>query len=210
VPRAWYSRLSLKLQALGFTPSKVDIFLFIYNKGSIIIYLLVYVDDIIITSSSPSAIDALLADLKTNFAIKDLGDLHYFLGIEVKKVTDEILLTQEKYASDILHHAGMLLCKPAPTPLSTLDKLSAHGGDPLEPDVVTKYHNTVGALQYLAHTGPDLAFSINKVCQYLKSPTSIHWTVVKHISCYLKSTISMGILIRKSSSTLLSAFSDAD
>jgi hypothetical protein len=70
--------------------------LFIYKKGSTNIYLLVHVDDIIITNSSPSAIDAVLVDLKTDFAIKDLGDLHYFLGIEVKKVNDGILLTQEK------------------------------------------------------------------------------------------------------------------
>jgi hypothetical protein len=83
-------------------PSKADIALFIYLKGSITIYLLVYVDDIIITSSSPSAIDALLLDLKSEFAIKDLGDLHFFLGIEVKKVADGVLLTQEKYATDLL------------------------------------------------------------------------------------------------------------
>jgi hypothetical protein len=63
-PRAWYSRLSSKLQDLGFTPSKSDISLFIYKKGTIMIYFLVYVDDIIITSSSPAALDALLADLK--------------------------------------------------------------------------------------------------------------------------------------------------
>jgi hypothetical protein len=72
------------------------------------------VDDIIITSSCPSAIDALLANLKIDFAIKDLGDLHYFLGIEVKKVPNGILLTQETYAYDILHRARMLMCKQCP------------------------------------------------------------------------------------------------
>jgi hypothetical protein len=79
-----------------------DISLFIYHKGAITIYLLAYIDDIIITSSSPSAIDALLADLKSEFALKDLGVLHYFLVIEVKKQSGSLLLTQEKYASDIL------------------------------------------------------------------------------------------------------------
>jgi hypothetical protein len=64
-------------------------------KGTITTYLLIYVDDIIISSSSPAAVDALLADLKTNFAIKDLGDLHYFLGIEVKKVDDGIIDSRE-------------------------------------------------------------------------------------------------------------------
>jgi hypothetical protein len=125
-PSAWYSHLSNKLQVLGFIPSKADIFLFTYLKGSITIYLLVYVDDIIIASSSLLVVDALLLDLKSEFAIKDLGDLHFFLGIEVKRVADGVLLTQEKYATDILRRVGMLACKPVPTLLSTSDKLSAH------------------------------------------------------------------------------------
>jgi hypothetical protein len=79
-PRAWYSWLNLKLQALGFTPSKAVISLFIYMKWVVTIYLLVYIDGIIIMSSSPFVVDALLANLKSEFAIKDLGDLHYFFG----------------------------------------------------------------------------------------------------------------------------------
>jgi hypothetical protein len=73
--------------------------LFIYAKGSVTIYLLVYVDDIIVTSSSPEVVDALLSDPNMDFALKDLGDLHYFLGIEVKYAADGLLLTQDKYAT---------------------------------------------------------------------------------------------------------------
>jgi hypothetical protein len=73
---------------MGFTPSKADISLFIYNKGGITIYILVYVDDIIVTSSSPKAIEALLADLKTDFTLKDLDPLNFFLGIEVQHLSD--------------------------------------------------------------------------------------------------------------------------
>jgi hypothetical protein len=143
------------------------------------------VDDIIITSSSPAAIDALLANLKSDFAINDLGDLHYFLGIEVKKVDDGVLLTQEKYATDILRRVGMLQCKPVPTPLSMSDKLSAYAGEPLGAEEVIKYRSTGGALQYLSHTRSDLTYSINKVCQFLHSPTSIHWTAIKRILRYI-------------------------
>jgi hypothetical protein len=109
-PRAWYSWLSSKLQALGFVPSKADISLFMYKKGSITIFLLVYVDDIIVTSSPSTVVDALLADLKVYFAIKDLGHLHYFLGIQVKDTSDGILLSQEKYTSDFWRKVGMLAC----------------------------------------------------------------------------------------------------
>jgi histone deacetylase 1/2 len=122
-PRAWYSRLSTKLQALGFFPSKVDTSLFLYNQSGIMIFVLIYVDDIIVTSSSTQAISALLKDLKDDFALKDLGDLHFFLGIQVKKVHDGLLLTQEKYAFDLLTKLGMKKCPTSPTPLSTSEKL---------------------------------------------------------------------------------------
>ena len=127
-------------------------------------FVLIYVDDIIVTSSSDRAISALLRDLNKNFAIKDLGDLHYFLGMEVKKVHNGLLLTQEKYATDILGRVGMHTCKSAPTPLSTSEKLSLTDGTPLGPDDITQYRSIVGALQYLTLTRPDLAFSVNKVC----------------------------------------------
>jgi hypothetical protein len=97
-----------------------------------------------------------------------------------------------------------------PTPMTTSDKLSAHTRDKLGPDDTTKYRSIVGALQYLSLTQPDLAFTINKVCQFLHSPTTIHRTAVKCILRYIKSTLSTSLHIRKSPSTLLSAFSDAD
>jgi hypothetical protein len=87
-PRAWHLRLSTKLQDLGFKSSKADTSLFFYNKGNISIYVLVYVDDVIVASSTPSATSALLSDLSKVFALKDIGDLHYFLGIEVNNVSD--------------------------------------------------------------------------------------------------------------------------
>jgi histone deacetylase 1/2 len=85
-PRAWYSRLSSKLVDLGFKASKSDMSLFIYSRGNIVIFMLIYVGDIIVTGNSMDAILALLRDLKQDFALKDLGDLHYFLGIEVKNM----------------------------------------------------------------------------------------------------------------------------
>jgi histone deacetylase 1/2 len=81
-PRAWYSRLSAKLHELGFIPSKVDTSLFLYDKYGVIIYALIYVDDIIVTNSLDDDISVLLRDLNTHFAIKDLGYLHYFLGMK--------------------------------------------------------------------------------------------------------------------------------
>jgi hypothetical protein len=150
--RAWYSRLSNKLQSLGFQPSKADTSLFFFNKGGVTIFILIYVDDIIIASSTPTTTQALLQQLGKDFALKDLGDLSFFLGIEVKRINDGIILTQEKYASDLLKKTGMADCKGVVTPLSISDKLSAHKGTPLGPVDSTQYRSVVDALQYLTLT----------------------------------------------------------
>jgi hypothetical protein len=104
-PRAWYSRLSEKLIKLGFQVSKTNTSLFFYDKGGVTIFLLVYVDDIIVASSSQEAVDAMLKDLRSDFALKDLGQLHYFLGIEVQHISNGIHLSQGKSASDMLHES---------------------------------------------------------------------------------------------------------
>jgi hypothetical protein len=94
-PRAWFARLSIKLHALGFVPSKADTSLVLYDKSRVTIYVLIYVDDIIVTSLSNDAITALLHDLRGDFSLKDLHPLHYLLGIEVKQVHNGLCLTQE-------------------------------------------------------------------------------------------------------------------
>jgi histone deacetylase 1/2 len=163
-PRAWYSRLSSQLISFGFIASKSDISLFIYHKSNITIFMLIYVDDIIVVSSSQTATDSLLKDLSKEFALKDLGDLHFFLGIEVKQVNDGLVLNQAKYAKDILSRVGMLSCKGSPTPLSSSEKITAHEGTLLGPEDSTKYRSMVGALQYLTLMRPDISYIVNKVC----------------------------------------------
>jgi hypothetical protein len=118
-PRAWYARLSTKLISLGFHASKADTSLFYFNKGSVTVFVLVYVDDIIVVSSKSEATSGLLHELKKEFALKDLWDLHYFLGMEVTKVRDGIILSQDKYATDLLRRVNMSSCKPVSTPIST-------------------------------------------------------------------------------------------
>jgi histone deacetylase 1/2 len=142
-PRAWYSRLSTKLQMLGFKVSKVDTSLFFFRKGPLVMFILVYVDDIIVVSSISGATTTLLKKLNEDCALKDLGELHYFLGIEVSKVRDGIILTEEKYANDVLERAGMTQCKPANSPLSTSEKLSCFEGTALGPRDATNYRSVV-------------------------------------------------------------------
>lgn len=172
--------------------------------------MLVYVDDIIVASSSSKAVEALLQDIRADFALKDLGDLNYFLGIEVQKVKDGIVMTQQKYAADILKRANKFSCKLVDTPLSTSEKLSTKEGEKLGTQDSTNFRSIVGALQYLTLTRPYLSFLVNKVCQFLHAPTTQHWTAVKRILRYVRGTLGYGLTITKSSSMGLSVFSDAD
>jgi histone deacetylase 1/2 len=171
---------------------------------------IVYVDDIIVASSSQKVTNALLKDLEKEFALKDLGDLHYFLGIEVKKIGDGLKLSQERYAADVIQRAGMSKCKAINTPLSLVEKLSATEGQALGVEDATRYKSIVGALQYLTLTRLDISFYVNKVCQFLHAPTTIHWGVVKRILRYVQGTLNLGMKFGRSVSTMVSAFCDAD
>jgi histone deacetylase 1/2 len=104
----------------------------------------------------------------------------------------------------------MTHCSGSPTPLSSSEKITAREGDMLGPEDITNYRSMVGVLQYLTLTRPDISYAVNKVCQYLHAPTTVHWTAAKRILRYVKHTLSMGLTFMRSSSTLVSAFSDAD
>jgi hypothetical protein len=144
-PRTWFSRLIEKLLQLGFMGSKADSSLFIYKKKSVTMYLFIYVDDIIITASVPTTITKLLQLLSVDFAIKDLGDFHYFLGVEVLSVKLG-LLSQRRYILDLLKKINMLEAKPITSLMAASSVLSALTGDPMKD---TLYRSTVGSLQYL-------------------------------------------------------------
>jgi histone deacetylase 1/2 len=182
----------------------------VFREGDITIYILIYVDDIIIVSSSDKATDKLIQNLNKDFAVKDLGPLEYFLGVEVKPHRDGILLSQRRYALDLLKKANMEKCKPISTPMSSSERLSRDHGTLLSGDEQFRYRSIVGGLQYLTLTRPDLSFAVNKVCQFIQSPTSVHWVAVKRILRFVKGTVDEGLKIQRSRNILLSGFSDAD
>jgi hypothetical protein len=188
--------------------SKVDTSLFIYRTKTITIYLLIYVDNIIITASDPTAITELLKLLNVDFAMKELGDLHYFLGVEVNKVEAGVLLSQRRYILDLLKKTKMHEAKPIFSPMASSSSLFTFSSDPMKDR--TLYHSTIGSLQYLSLTRPDLGFAINRVCQFMHRHLQPHWQAVKRILRYLKHTLSHGLLISRTSSLKLQAYSDVD
>jgi len=149
-PRAWYSRFAAFLVSLGFVESKSDTSLFVLRRQSDTAYLLLYVDDIILTASSMDFLRRIISALQQEFSMKDLGELHHFLGMHVQRHSGGFLLSQKQYMLDILDRAGMTDCKPCSTPVDTNPKVSAVAGAPLQDP--SDFRSLAGALQYLTFT----------------------------------------------------------
>ncbi|KAJ0542271.1 putative RNA-directed DNA polymerase [Helianthus annuus] len=206
-PRAWFHRLSSALLALGFKGSNTDPSLFVYCASDTVLYMLVYVDDIILTGNKPEAIDHVVRRLGSTFDIKDMGPLSYFLGISVTRKDGDLHLSQQNYIKELLARANLSHAKPVSSPCTTSAMLSVGDSDPFDDPV--KYRQLVGALQYVTLTRPDITFAVNKVCQFMHSPTVNHWAAVKRILRYLLGTVDHTLLFSQSSTTVLHAYTDA-
>nr|XP_020172826.1 uncharacterized mitochondrial protein AtMg00810-like [Aegilops tauschii subsp. strangulata] len=207
-PCAWYQCIAGFLRTLGFSVIHSDASLFVYHRGDTTAYLLLYVDDIILTASSAALLQQITLRMRDEFAIKDLGALHYFLGIEVVRRRDGFFLHQQKYAHDLLERAGMLNCHPVATPVDTKPKVSALEGLPASD--APFYRSIVGALQYLTLTRPDLQYAVQQVCLHMHAPCDSHWTLVKRILRYIRGTMALGLTLTASTSMEMVAYSDAD
>ncbi|KAL5570076.1 hypothetical protein UlMin_026651 [Ulmus minor] len=170
--------------------------------------VLVYVDDILVTGNSPTQIDELITQLHSSFAMRDLGQISYFLGVEVIFDGASIHLSQTRYIADLLTKTEMLDCKPAKTPGVIGKTLSQYDGVPF--DDQTKYRSLVGALQYVTLTRPDIAFAVNKACQFMHNPTTAHWLSAKRILRYLRGTMQQGLRLNPSSHLQIQTYADAD
>jgi hypothetical protein len=130
-PWAWFTRFVDFILTLGFVQSKADPSLFVLKQGRDTAYLLLYVDDIILSALTSALLTHITARLKSEFAIKDLRPLRLFLGIDVQRRKDGFQLSQAAYAHDVLECTGMTNCKPAPTPTDAKAKLSSSDGAPV-------------------------------------------------------------------------------
>jgi hypothetical protein len=171
------------------------------------VYLLLYVDDIVLTASSEQLLRQTIMALEREFSLKDLGTLHYFLGVAVSRSSEGMFLSERQYIIDILDRAGMSECNPCSTPVDTQSKLGAAGAVLADPST---YWSLVCALQYLSFTRPDVAYAVQQVCLYMHDPREPHLNAVKRILRYLRGTLDYGLTILRSSPTSLTAYTDAD
>ncbi|GJY85570.1 ribonuclease H-like domain-containing protein [Tanacetum coccineum] len=206
-PRAWFQRFSSYVIRAGFYHSNTDSSLFIFHKAPNTAYLLIYVDDIILTASSTLLLQRIISLLHAEFAMTDLVPLNYFLGISATRTTSGIFLSQTKYATEILEQAHMLNCNPCRTPIDTEKKLGPEGSPVTDP---TLYRSLAGSLQYLTFTRPDLSYAVQQLCLYTHDPREPHLNAMKRVICYLRGTTDLGLHLFRSTTSQLIAYSDAD
>ena len=154
----WYNNMDNLLMALGFTKSKLDSNLYFNVEGKIQLMILLYVDDLFLIGED-KLIEYAKRRLDTKFEMKDLGMMHYFLGMEVWQNADGIFLVQGKYAVEILKNFGILDHNAIATPMSSNLKLLCNAS--LEMVDTMMYHQMIGSLMYLTNTRPYICFVVN-------------------------------------------------
>jgi hypothetical protein len=167
----------------GFSRCHSDPNVYTKKVGSHLIIRVLYVDDLILTSSDSKLLNHEKTNLKKKFEMTNLGFLHYFLGLQVLQTKEGIFLSQSKYVCDLVCHFHMEDCKPTPYPFQFGVKFVVTCTSPKVG--ATLYRQLVGSLLYLTHTRPDLSFLIGLVAQYMKTPHEIHWKAVKRILRYV-------------------------
>ncbi|KAG5562829.1 hypothetical protein RHGRI_005526 [Rhododendron griersonianum] len=207
-PRAWYERLTTFLLSKDFVRGSVDKTLFVQHKGKHLLVVQIYVDDIIFGSTSPALVNDFSEFMQSEFEMSMMGELTFFLGLQVRQFEHGIFVSQTKYASNLVKKFGLDSAKHSRTPMSTTTKLSKDV-DGVSIDQ-TLYRSMIGSLLYLTASRPDIAFSVGVCARYQANPKESHLTAVKRVIKYISGTMGYGIWLSKDTNSNLAGFSDAD
>ncbi|KAI3729808.1 hypothetical protein L6452_18478 [Arctium lappa] len=207
-PRAWYDVLSKFLVKSGFSKGKIDTTLFIKKEKADIILIQIYVDDIIFGSTNPKYCKNFSNLMVSRFQMSMMGEMNFFLGLQVKQLSTGIFINQSKYILDILRKYKMENHKSIGTPMAPGTKIHT---DPSGKSVdVRTYRGMIGSLMYLTLSRPDIMFSTCLCSRYQAAPKESHLAAVKRIFRYLKGTANLGLWYPKDTGFQLTAYSDAD
>ncbi|KAG2852515.1 Retrovirus-related Pol polyprotein from transposon TNT 1-94 [Phytophthora cactorum] len=207
--RVWNETFDELVCSIGFQVSAFDPCLYIKVVEGHCVFVLVYVDDVLITGSSPELISRTKNDLKTRFEMTDSGKCAFVLGIELVDGPDgSVTMCQRRYVDDILKRFGMDECKAVVSPVDMSTRL-------VSSDAATKvnapFREAVGALMHLmTATRPDIAYAVGYVSRFMENPQEEHWVAVKRIFRYLQGTKTHGICFKSGDNIDFRGYSDAD
>ncbi|GJV84420.1 retrovirus-related pol polyprotein from transposon TNT 1-94 [Tanacetum coccineum] len=207
-PRAWYDMLSSFLISQHFSKGAVDPTLFTRQAGNDLLLVQIYVDDIIFASTNTAMCNEFANQMTTKFKMSMMGQMSFFLGLQISQSPRGIFINQSKYASEIVKKYGMLSSDSVDTPMVEKSKLDEDlQGKPVD---ATLYRGMIGSLMYLTSSRPDLIYAVCLCARYQAKPTEKHLNAVKRIFRYLKGTINMGLWYSKDTGMSMTAYADAD
>ncbi|PKU74614.1 Retrovirus-related Pol polyprotein from transposon TNT 1-94 [Dendrobium catenatum] len=205
-PRQWFHKHTSFLQTIGFEFSRAYPSMLILSKNTVRLFVLIYVDDILITGNDSNQIQMVLRHLQAAFKLKQLGDIVLFLGIQVIKTNNGYFLSHSHYAKELLYTAGFADCKPVDTPAPSRPPLVFDEQPYADPQMFRKL---AGSLQYLSITRPDIAFTTNRICQHMHQPRNGDFQALKRLLRYIKGSLNYGLPIIQGPMQL-SSYTDAD
>lgn len=185
-----------------------DYSLFYRKQNSSIVFIAVYVDDVLLIGTDSEEIDQLKAFLHDKFRIKDLGQLHYFLGLEILYKLDGIIISQRKFVLDLLKDYVCLHCPSLTSPLDSTTKSKAKEGAPLSDP--TFYRKLIGKLNFLTNTRLDIAYGVQHLSQFMQDPREPHLKAAYHMLRFLKGDPTMGLYFSNKNDLSLAAYCDSD
>jgi hypothetical protein len=207
-PKAWSDKIGQYFVTIGFQTSHANFSLYVKKTNHGIVVIVIYVDDLIITGDNDANIFDLKKLLKQKFEMKDLGELRYFLYIEVIQSRKGIWLLQRQYALNKLFEYGMMGCKPISIPLEQNVKLSADEGNLVED--TTMYKCIVGSLIYMTIIRLNLSYVVGVVSQFMQTPRKLHLDAVKRILRYIKHILQCETIYEAKSQSQVHGYTDAD
>lgn len=215
-PRVWHEKLDKQLVEYGFKASMADPSLYYYSGKAhgkpYNIFVLVYVDDILIVSKSKEAVEDVKKHLKGPFDARDLGEAEHYLGIKITRDRGSrtIKLSQELMTKELVSRYGLEECKPRSIPLPPSAKMSRDDGETLNKETYS-YNQLVGSLMYLSVcTRPDISFAVGALARYMSCSTTEHWQAAKGVVRYLAGTLTYGIIFGGPNATDVVGYCDAD
>ncbi|GJT62784.1 retrovirus-related pol polyprotein from transposon TNT 1-94 [Tanacetum coccineum] len=207
-PKAWYDRLKAFLIKHDYSMGMVDNTLFTKKKDSNLIIVQIYVDDIIFGSTCQEMCDDFAKIMHDEFEMSMMGELNFFLGLQIKQLDDGIFFNQSKYIKEMLKKFGLEDSKPIKTPMSTETKLTRdEEGESVDN---TKYRGMIGSLLYLTASRPDIMFSVCLCARFQEDPKTSHLEAVKRIFRYIKGTTHLGLWYPKGSGIETIVYADSD
>ena len=210
-PRCWNEALNSQLKKRHFKQFENDPCIYTLTSGGEIFIAAVYVDDIILACKSSTRIQEFVKSISESFDIKDMGKLHYFLGVRIAYPgSGKIWIGQPAYTAEVMKRFQMENSKPIATPIDTCAKLTKATEDSKLFNQEL-YQSAIGSLLYLStRTRPDIAYAVSNVAIFCPKPTMEHWKSIKHIMRYLNGTRNYGLLYDKEKVTDFIGYSDAD